>query len=369
MKVAILTSLDQWFIPYAKELKNKIINSKLFFNHEDLAQEYDIVFILSYHKIIQQEYLDKNKHNIVIHASDLPKGKGWAPLFWQVLEDKNTIPFTMFEASSGVDDGDIYMQKDLLLTGYELNDELREKQANHTINMCIEFIKDFDRYKKPIEQNGKETFYKKRNSLDSELDINKTIKEQFNLLRITDNISYPAFFELDGYRYILKIELDKMGGVELIDFVDTTLSEKKMVLSWRNDESIKKWMYDKQDISIDNHLKYIETLENLNTKQYCIVKKDDNYIGVVDFTNIDFENRTTDFGLYANPFEKIPGVGRILEEICIKYAFDILNLKTLKLEVFSDNKKAINLYKKFKFKESGEKMIDNKEVICMELSK
>ena len=212
MKVAILTSLDQWFIPYAKELKNKIINSKLFFNHEDLAQEYDIVFILSYHKIIQQEYLDKNKHNIVIHASDLPRGKGWAPLFWQVLEDKNTIPFTMFEASSGVDDGDIYMQKDLLLTGYELNDELREKQANHTINMCIEFIKDFDRYKKPIEQNGKETFYKKRNSLDSELDINKTIKEQFNLLRITDNISYPAFFELDGYRYILKIELDKMGG-------------------------------------------------------------------------------------------------------------------------------------------------------------
>lgn len=153
----------------------------------------------------------------------------------------------------------------------------------------------------------------------------------------------------------------------MIDFVDTTLSEKKMVLNWRNDESIKKWMYNKQDISINNHLKYIETLENLNTKQYCIVRKDDNYIGVVYFTNIDFEIRTTDFGLYANPFEKVAGVGRILEEVCIKYAFDILNLKTLKLEVFCDNEKAINLYKKFKFKESGKKMIDNKEVICMEL--
>ena len=35
----------------------------------------------------------------------------------------------MFEAGSGVDDGDIYMQKTLILTGFELNAELREKQA------------------------------------------------------------------------------------------------------------------------------------------------------------------------------------------------------------------------------------------------
>jgi methionyl-tRNA formyltransferase len=116
----------------------------------------------------------------------------------------------MFEASSGVDNGDIYMQKDLILTGYELNNELRDKQANHTIKMCLEFL-DNNKIRKP--QKGIESFYKKRTAKDSELDINKTIKEQFNLFRIVDNNSYPAFFDIDGNRYILKIELDNLGGV------------------------------------------------------------------------------------------------------------------------------------------------------------
>ncbi|MCK9492378.1 MAG: methionyl-tRNA formyltransferase [Sulfurimonas sp.] len=209
MKIAILTSPNQWFIPYAKELNKNISSSKLYFNHQDMTESYDVVFILSYHQIIKDEYLRKNKHNIVVHASDLPKGKGWAPLFWQVLEDKNIIPFTMFEASSGVDDGDIYMQKDLVLDGYELNDELRQSQAKHTIDMCLEFLNNYDTFKIPKEQTGAETFYKKRDVQDSELDIGKTIKEQFNLLRIVDNENYPAFFEINGHKYILKIQKAK----------------------------------------------------------------------------------------------------------------------------------------------------------------
>jgi len=206
MKIAILTSPQQWFIPYARELNNQIKNCELFFNHEDIIKKYDVIFILSYHKIIQKEFLTKNKHNIVVHASNLPKGKGWAPLFWQVMENKNIIPFTMFEASHGVDDGDIYMQKDLSLSGYELNNELREKQAKHTITMCLEFLNNYKKYKKPQMQSGEESFYKKRTSKDSELDINKTIKEQFNLLRVVDNENYPAFFYKNNKKYILKIE-------------------------------------------------------------------------------------------------------------------------------------------------------------------
>jgi len=212
MKIAILTTPNQWFVPYAKELQSRIKGSKLFFDHKDIEESYDIVFILSYHKIIEKEYLDKNKHNIVIHASALPQGKGWAPMFWQILEGKNSIPFSMFEVDEGVDSGAIYMQKTLQLSGYELNDELRKKQADHIIWMCLEFINNYEKYKIPAPQKGKESFYPKRTPKDSKLDINKTIKEQFNLLRIVDNENYPAFFELDGNRYVLKIELDKMGG-------------------------------------------------------------------------------------------------------------------------------------------------------------
>ena len=206
MKVAILTSPNQWFVPYAEKLKKQIKNSKLFLNHKDIDENYSILFILGYHKIIEQKYLDKNKHNIVVHESALPEGKGWAPMFWQILENKDKIIFSMFEASKGLDDGDIYIQSELLLSGYELNTELREKQASHTIKMCLEFLNNYDKYKIPTEQKGKESFYKKRSAEDSELDINKTIDEQFNLLRIVDNNNYPAFFCKNNKKYILKIE-------------------------------------------------------------------------------------------------------------------------------------------------------------------
>lgn len=206
MKIAILTSPNQWFVPFAEQLNKKINDSRLFFDHIDIDEDIDILFILSYHKIIEEKYLKNNMHNIVIHASNLPKGKGWAPMFWQILEGKNNIPFTMFEASSGVDDGDFYIKSSLTLNGYELNEELRMKQALHIIDMCLEFINNYSNYKIPIPQNGEETFYAKRDAKDSLLDINKTIKEQFNLLRIVDNKNYPAFFEINGHRYILKIE-------------------------------------------------------------------------------------------------------------------------------------------------------------------
>jgi len=206
MKIAILTSPNQWFIKYVDILNKKLGNSKIYYDHKKISDTYDVVFILSYHRIIEKEYLNKHKHNIVIHASDLPKGKGWAPMFWQVIEGKDKIPFTMFEASSGVDNGHIYMKDTLTLTGYELHEELRRKQSSFTIEMCLKFIYEYNKYKNPREQSGKESFYKKRTSLDSEININKTIYEQFNLLRTVNNDDYPAFFYIEGKKYILKIE-------------------------------------------------------------------------------------------------------------------------------------------------------------------
>ncbi len=65
MKIAILTSPNQWFIPYAEELNKKIKGSTLLFNHSDIKEKYDVIFILSYRKIIKEKYLRKAKHNIV----------------------------------------------------------------------------------------------------------------------------------------------------------------------------------------------------------------------------------------------------------------------------------------------------------------
>ena len=55
-------------------------------------------------------------------------------------------------------------------------------------------------------QKGDDSFYRKRTKSDSELDINQTIKEQFDKLRIVDNNKYPAFFLINKKIYTIRID-------------------------------------------------------------------------------------------------------------------------------------------------------------------
>ena len=207
MKIAILTSPNQWFEPFAENFSKMLGSVPLYKNHFDISEHFDILFILSYHKIIEKETLSMNLHNIVVHDSALPAGKGWSPLFWQILEGKYSIPVTLFDVNEKIDGGDIYLQKTLNFTGFELYHEIRNKQAFFTIEMCKEFLDNYpDILKERKKQEGVESYYPRREAKDSELDVDKTIREQFNLLRIVNNQEFPAFFYMNKQKYILKIE-------------------------------------------------------------------------------------------------------------------------------------------------------------------
>lgn len=105
-----------------------------------------------------------------------------------------------------MDSGRIYLQRFLCYAGDELVDELRKRQGEVTIEMCLEFVHNYpDILRMGIEQKGDESFYPRRGIEDSRLDVDKTIREQFNLLRVVDNEKYPAFFDYNGTRYLLKI--------------------------------------------------------------------------------------------------------------------------------------------------------------------
>lgn len=211
-KIAILTSENSWFVPYARRLvglmKKAGLQARLFSEHGDIPGDYGIVFILSYFKVIGGNCLRRHKHNIVVHESDLPEGRGWAPLFWQILKGSNDIPAVLFEATDELDAGPIYIRDTLRFKGDELHDEIRKKQAEKTIALCMRYVRE---YKKLIgkKQAGKASFYNKRGPGDSELDINKSLKDQFNLLRIANNDEYPAFFYHRGHKYTIKIYKEK----------------------------------------------------------------------------------------------------------------------------------------------------------------
>lgn len=146
-----------------------------------------------------------------------------------------------------------------------------------------------------------------------------------------------------------------------------TYDEKIMILEWRNHDNIRKWMYNSKPIPKETHLKFIENLELDKNNRYFLVQKNNENLGVIYFHNIDFTSKNTYFGLYVNPYINVSGIGSLLEELCQEYAFDVLQVNTLSLEVFSNNIKAIKLYKKYNFNEIGKKIVNDKEVICMEL--
>jgi len=172
------------------------------------AEGFDFVFILGYTKILSESFLLKNKLNLVVHASNLPKGKGFSPVQWQVLNGQNKIPIRLIEAAKMVDSGNVYLQDSFDLTGYELNADIRKKQGNATLKIIRQFLLNYSDIN-PQCQIGTESFYPRRGVNDSELNIDLPLREQFNLLRVVDNELYPAFFYVEGRKYRLKIEQDE----------------------------------------------------------------------------------------------------------------------------------------------------------------
>lgn len=206
MKVQLLAdNPSSWIIPYAEQLLHQLQENRidvcLIHRHEEVERG-DILCLLSCEKIFKQ--LQLNKHNLVVHESDLPKGKGWSPLTWQVLEGKDEIPVTLFEAVEQVDAGPIYGQEMLRLKGTELLPELKHLQGEATIKLILDFIEKYPNVT-GRKQEGEATFYKKRSPKDSELDARKSLEEQFNLLRVCDNERYPAYFMHKGRKFKLKV--------------------------------------------------------------------------------------------------------------------------------------------------------------------
>lgn len=203
----ILVDNDSWILTYARRFadwcKGKKINVNFARNQDELINA-DVSFFIGCIKIVSRHNLTKSKLNLVVHESDLPSGKGFAPVAWQILEGKMHIPICLIEASDSVDSGDIWLRDQINLTGQELYHEWRSKQGAATVEICREFILNHLAIE-PKKQNGEESYYSRRTPADSELDIDKSIKEQFDLFRTVDNENFPAFFRYRGKTYKLEI--------------------------------------------------------------------------------------------------------------------------------------------------------------------
>jgi methionyl-tRNA formyltransferase len=206
VKIQILIdNKNSWIVPFAAQwvhiLNTEGVTCNMLHEHNEVV-EGDILCLLGCEKKFNALHL--NKFNLVVHESDLPLGRGMSPFTWQVVEGKKEIVVSLLEARDEIDAGVIYEKITVKLNGDELVNEWRELQANATIQLIQKFISKYPNIL-GTEQIGEATYYRKRNHNNSKLDIDKSIAEQFNLLRVVDNERYPAWFEMNGIAYELKI--------------------------------------------------------------------------------------------------------------------------------------------------------------------
>lgn len=165
-----------------------------------------MLFLVSCTEILPPEIRSRFARVFVIHESPLPQGRGWSPLAWQIIEGKNDIIITLLEAVDRVDAGPIVAQAQVHLGGHELADEIHAE----VVRAKCQLMQTADLGKR-VMQSGEPSYYRRRTPEDSRLDPNKTIAEQFNLLRICEP-RFPAFFEHRGHTYEITITKRESGG-------------------------------------------------------------------------------------------------------------------------------------------------------------
>lgn len=167
----------------------------------------DFLFLISCSELITKVIRDRYKNVLVLHASDLPDGKGWSPHVWTIIGGGNEIVLTMLEAEDSVDSGKIWYKRRLPIPNHFLSYEIDQMLFDNEIEMMEDALKFCDSVI-PIEQPKKQGsgYFRKRTPADSEIDPSQSISSQFDLIRICNPDEYPAFFYLRGKKYKLLLE-------------------------------------------------------------------------------------------------------------------------------------------------------------------
>lgn len=173
---------------------------------EDLSGG-DLLFLISCAEVIGESYRAAYRACLVLHASDLPQGRGWSPHIWQIIAGAEEVTLSLLEAEDRVDTGRIWKKLNLKIPKHALWNEINDTLFRAEIELINYAI---DNYKiiNPMQQERSDNivYYPRRKPSDSKIDPYLSISSQFNIIRVCDPNRFPAYFEIEGCRYKIKLE-------------------------------------------------------------------------------------------------------------------------------------------------------------------
>jgi len=167
----------------------------------------DLLFLLSCTEILTSQERKAYMSCLVLHASDLPKGRGWSPHIWSILEGKEELTLSLLEAEDEIDSGKIWKKLRFQVPKHALWNEINELLFAKEVELINFAIDNFHSVlAKPQDPNIEPTYYPKRTPTDSAIDPFKSIASQFDKMRVCDPERFPAYFDIYGKRYKMTLE-------------------------------------------------------------------------------------------------------------------------------------------------------------------
>ena len=184
---------------------NKSHQISIVHSKEDLASG-DILFLISCSDVVSKLERNKFKKTLIIHASDLPNGRGWSPHIWEIINGATDITLSLLEAENKVDTGDIWKKISVSIPKTALFDEINELIFDSELALMDFAIENYNTIEPKKQSNIDSAYWPKRSPKDSLIDINKTLAAQFDLIRVCDSKRFPAYFYKEGVKFNIVIE-------------------------------------------------------------------------------------------------------------------------------------------------------------------
>lgn len=216
MKITLLCSdpshpinnyLLRWIADHENEHEISLVRSR-----KALAGG-QILFLISCSEIISSKERAAYKTTLVLHASDLPLGRGWSPHTWQIIGGAEQVTLSLLEAEDAVDSGRLWHQIKFPVPKHSLWNEINDQLFSAELELIDFAVEQFESVT-PVPQRTdiEPTYFPKRKPVDSRIDPHASIASQFDQIRICDPERFPCYFELYGFTY--KLTLEKIGGPE-----------------------------------------------------------------------------------------------------------------------------------------------------------
>lgn len=150
-----------------------------------------------------------------------------------------------------------------------------------------------------------------------------------------------------------------LNGFEFVLYQDLTETESNLVLDCRNHTNVRKWMFNSDIISKEDHDLFVHSLKSSIQRVYCAVFKNQKLVGCIYYHVI--QDGIFYAGHFLNPRIISSGFGIYFEYVYLQYFFEYLKAKEIKAQVKEDNKSMIDIHRLCGFSETrilGEDVIN-----------